>query len=125
MSDLSWHVTHPSDEVRKVIMENPDLPISVLAGGDLVDHNDDFYWVYASSISCYVGEYLDCVKLDYDLGETVITDRDYLREKLEWYMADEEKYKELSESEFDTIVDDEMRKYDPYWKKAIFIYADA
>ena len=119
----SLNISKSTEELRKLIMENPDLPIAVLAGSDLVDY-DEYYWVFAGSISCNVGEYLDCVKLDYDLGDAVITDRDYLREKLEWYMADEEKYKDLSESEFDTVVDDEMRKYDTYWKKAIFIYAD-
>lgn len=126
MEDKSLKLTRSSEELRKLIMENPDLPIVVMAREDLYKDSGCQYTI-ASSISYYTGEYLDTlnpIDSNYDLGESVICDRDDLREKLLWYMEDEDRYKDLSDAEFDIVLDAEVKKYDPYWKKAIFIDAD-
>lgn len=70
----SYSITKDSDELKKLIEENPELPIVVLAGEDATD--GDHSWMYCSCISFSVDEILDCDYLDY--GDTVFTDRDRL-----------------------------------------------
>ena len=35
-----------------------------------------------------------------------------------------EDLEDVSDEEFDRAVEEEMKKYEPYWKKVIAIYAD-
>jgi hypothetical protein len=117
----SLNISKSSEELRKLIMENPDLPIAVLVGEDVCDTG--FYWTYVPDISCHIGEYLDCE--DYEkFSEYVITDRDDFEERLQDIMADQDEYKDMSDDDFENAVKTELAKYDQYWKKAIFIYAD-
>ena len=60
---MSYSLTHSSDELKKLILENPDLPIVVLAGEEASGY--DFYWTYCSSVSCHISEILDCDYYDY------------------------------------------------------------
>lgn len=114
---MSYSLTHNSDELKKLILENPDLPIVVLAGEEASSY--DFYWTYCSSVSCHIGEILDCDYYDYD--DAVFTDRDRLEEKIEDDLYDE--YCDKSEEEYDAAVKRELEKYEPYWQKVIAIYA--
>lgn len=114
---MSYSLTHSSDELKKLIFENPDLPIVVLAGEEASSY--DFYWTYCSSVSCHISEILDCDYYDYD--DTVFTDRDRLEEKIEEDLYDE--YCDKSEEEYDAAVKRELEKYEPYWQKVIAIYA--
>lgn len=112
-----YSLTHSSDELKKLIFENPDLPIVVLAGEEASSY--DFYWTYCSSVSCHISEILDCDYYDYD--DTVFTDRDRLEEKIGDDLCDE--YYGKSDEEFEAAVKRELKKYEPYWKKVIAIYA--
>ena len=38
--------------------------------------------------------------------------------------ADEPEYEDLTEQEFDTLIENKLKEYEPYWVKAIFICAD-
>lgn len=117
MTMNNGYITQSTEELKKLILENPDLPIVVLAGEEA--HCDGFYWAYCSSISFHIGEVLDCDFCDYD--DSIFTDRDRFREKIEddlW-----EDYHELSDEEYDAAIDREVAKYEPYWKKVIAIYA--
>lgn len=113
----TYSLTHSSDELKKLIFENPDLPIVVLAGEEASSY--DFYWTYCSSVSCHISEILDCDYYDYD--DTVFTDRDRLEERIEDDLYDE--YCDKSDEEYDAAVKRELEKYEPYWKKVIAIYA--
>ena len=44
----SYTLTKESDELKKLILENPDLPIVVLAGEDA--SCGDHYWMFCSDI---------------------------------------------------------------------------
>lgn len=112
----TYSLTKSSDELKKLILENPDLPIIVLADED--SNCGDCRWTYCSKITFAINEILDCDYYDYD--DVVFTDRDRLEEKItddlfddyhmngeEWYMAVKRKLEEL----------------EPYWKKVIAIYA--
>ena len=112
-----YTLTKQSDELKKLILENPDLPIVVLANEDSVC--DYFGWTFCSSISFHIDEILDCDYYDYD--DMVITDRGRLEEVIEDRLYDD--YHDKSEEEYDAAVKREVEKYEPYWKKVIAIYA--
>ena len=113
----NYSLTQKTDELRKLILENPELPIVVLANHD--SSSGDYSWTYCSSISFHIDEILDCDFYDYD--DTVFTDRGRLEEKIDDDLWEE--YHEKSEEEYDAAVKREVEKYEPYWKKVIAIYA--
>lgn len=109
-------LVHDSKELRRLIAENPDLPIVVLAGEEA--NNGDWWWMYCSSVDCSLGLILD-VRTPYDIG-TVFTDRD----EFEQAILDSIPYDDArTEAEIDAFVKSELEKYEPYWKKVIAIYA--
>ena len=111
-----YTLTEKTDELKRLILENPDLPIVVLAGEEA---HSDFYWTYCSDISFNIGEILDCDFYDYD--DSVFTDKDRLEEYIEDMLCDE--YYEKSEEEYEAAIKDKLAELEPYWKKVIAIYA--
>ena len=69
-----YSLTKTTEELKKLILENPDLPIAVLAGEDA--NIGDEYWMFCSRISFSIGEILDYDYYDY--GGTVFTEREML-----------------------------------------------
>lgn len=115
----TYSLVQNTDKLKKLIFEHPDLPIVVLAGQEA--HNDSYYgWMYCSDISFAIDEILDCDFYDYD--DSVFTDRDRLEEKIEDDLYDE--YHRKSDEEYELAIEQEVKKYDPYWKKVIAIYAN-
>ena len=113
----TYSLTKSSDELKKLILENPDLPIVVLAGEDA---NIGYWgWTYCSSISFGINEILDYEF--YDNDDTVFVDRDRFEEKIADDIYDE--HEELSDEDCDELIKRELEKYEPYWKKVITIYA--
>ena len=106
-----------SDELQKLILENPDLPIVVLANEDST--SGDFCWTYCSSISFGIDESLDCDYYDYD--DTVFVDRDRLEEHIGDMLYDE--YCDKTDEEYEAAIKNKMAELEPYWKKVIAIYA--
>ena len=115
--DRTYSLTQKTDELKKLMAENPDLPIVVLAGQEA--SGDYWGWTYCSSISFGIDEILDCDYYDYN--DTVFTDRDRLEEKIGDDLWDE--YHQQSDENYDAAVKRELEKYEPYWKKVIAIYA--
>jgi hypothetical protein len=114
-----YSLTQKTDELKKLILENPDMPIVVLAGEDA---NDGYYsWMFCSSISFHIEEILDYDFYDYDYDDAIITDRDRLEELIEDILYDE--YCDKTEEEYEAAIKNEVEKYEPYWKKVIAIYA--
>lgn len=114
----TYTLIQKTDELRKLILENPDLPIAVLCGEDA---NAGYCgYMFCSKISFSIGEILDCDFYDYD--DAVFTDRDRLKEKITEDLCD--KYPDISDKEFNALVKEKVKKYEPYWQKAIMIYAD-
>lgn len=114
----AYSLIKETDELKKLILENPNLPIVVLAGQDA--NSGDYGWMFCSSISFGIDEILDCDFRDYD--DVVFNDRDRLEEYIGDMLYD--KYSEKSDEEFDAIVQKELEKYEPYWTKVIAIWAD-
>ena len=113
--------TKQTDELKKLIAEYPDYPIVVMVANEVVA--DDFYgWWYAPSLSFSIGEILDCEQEVND--EKVYTDRDDFEEDLADILGDSGDYDETTDEEFDKVVQEELKKYEPYWKNVIQIRAD-
>lgn len=106
-----------TDELKRLIAENPDLPILILADDESA--SGDGGWTFCSSITFNIEEYLDCEFFDYD--DTVIVDRDRLEEIVEDRLYDG--YLDKPEEEYDKAIKDMLAKLEPYWKKAIVIFA--
>lgn len=124
MTDFrNYSLTKKSDELKKLILENPDLPIVVLAGEDA--NIGDFPWMFCTNISLSIEEIFDCDF--YDDDETIFTDR----ESLEKVIIDKIENGDIDvdvditdEEEFDKAVGRGMEKCESYWKKVIAIYAN-
>ncbi len=117
-----YHMIKDSTELRKMIAENPELPIVVLVGSDAAW--DDYAYTYCTCVSCFVGEILDCEPPFANDG-FVVNDKEDFRERMEeWLVDQDDRYAKMSDAEFDAILAEEMAKYEPYWKKCICIQAD-
>ena len=111
-------VVFNTDELRQLIMDNPTLPIAVLAGPDAnIDYGG---WMFCSRVSVHKGEILDCEQEVND--ERIYTDRDDFEEDLTDYLSYE--YDSPNEYDFDEVVKEKLAEYEPYWKECILIYAD-
>lgn len=113
-----YSLVKETDELRKLILENPDLPIVVLAGQDA--NIGEYGWTYCSYISFGIGEILDCDFYDYD--DIVFTDRDRLEEYIEDVMFNENVPR--TDEEWETEKEKRLKELEPYWKKVIEIRAD-
>lgn len=111
---------HDATELRKLIAENPDLPIVVIAGEE-ANNGDSYYWMYCSSVSAQIEEILDA-RLPFD-DERVFSDREMIEEAIADHLNDKET-ENLSEEDFDALVKTEIVKYEPYWRKVIAVYVD-
>lgn len=113
-----YTLTQPTDELRKLILENPDLPIVVLAGEDA--NSGWSGYMFCTSISFSIGEILDYNFYGYD--GSVFIDRNDLEEIIIDNFSDE--YPDIPIEEFNALVEKEVKKYEPYWKDVIMIWAD-
>ena len=108
-----------TDELRKLILENPTLPIVVLTDYEVVA-DEGGYW-YGKSVSYEIKELLG-VKSGYDVGR-IIDDRSDLEELLSDRMCEEEWTKDLTNEEYQEAVHRKMKEYEPLWTKCICIYS--
>ncbi len=113
---------HDSIELRRLIAENPELPIIVLAGQSA--SSEDYSWQYCLCVSCEVTIILDCETPFRD--DHIYNDEDDFKEDLADYLLEyySNEFKGLSDEEFEKRLDEEAAKYEPYWKEVIAIYAD-
>lgn len=110
-----------TNELKELITKYPDYPIVVMVANEVVA--DDYYsWWYAPCLSFNIGEILDC---EQDINdEKVYVDRDNFEEDVRDILADNEELENVSDKIFDKMVENELKKYEPYWKKVIQIKAD-
>jgi hypothetical protein len=119
MEKHDFGAIHDAQPLRKLIAENPDLPIVVLVGNDAACY--EYAWTYCTSVSCGVDNILD-VKTPYDGdGERVFTDEIEFEEEISDQLFNDETAK-LSDEQYDAMVQAEVEKYAPYWRKVIAVY---
>ena len=97
-------------ELRKLIMENPDLPLLIFCGEEA--YNDDYPYsmAYASN-----GEIQELT-----LYDDFWMDKDDYAEKLRDDLAFEEEYKDMTDEEYDAMIDQKVNETE--FVKAIIIY---
>lgn len=111
---------HSADELKQLIVENPDLPILVFAGDDA--NNGDYSYMSCSYVSAKKGEFLDCRQ---QIDECkCYTDRDDFEDDVENVLAEEKQYRDLSDDEFNTLVEQTVNEYDDFWKPCILLHVD-
>ena len=110
-----------TDELKNLITEHPDYPIVVMVANEVVA--DDYYgWWYAPCLSFSIGEILDC---EQDINdEKTYTDRDEFEDDMYSKYEDNEEYEKLDNYEFDEMIENKLKEYEPYWRKVIQIRAD-
>lgn len=108
---------HDCHELRKLILENPGLPLLIFAGEDC--NSGDYSYMSCSTVSASVGEFLDFQQTVND--ERCYTDRDEFQEDLE-----DKLYQTFdgSDKEFEEYAEEILCEYDPYWKPCIIVYVD-
>ena len=111
---------HSADELKQLIVENPDLPILVFAGDNA--NNGDYPYMSCSYVSAEKGEFLDC-------GQQIdeckcYTDRDDFADDVENVLAGVERYRDLSDDEFNALVEQTVNEYDEFWKPCILLHVD-
>lgn len=110
-----------STELKKLLQENPSLPLLVFATDEA---NKGNWFSELASVRTYKGICLDCPKdMPIPNGERIYTDESDLQEDLEEGLHEE--YFNLSEDEFKALVQSRMEDYKPYWKECIIVMVDA
>ena len=116
------NLTKDTTELKRLIAENPDLPIVVLVGEEA--NGGDYSWMYCDRVTFRVEEMLDA---EAPYQEEVETDRTNFEEQMEEWLWDKmggnDRDSKLTEEEFQTALTEEKAKYEPYWKKVIAIFA--
>lgn len=116
-----YRLIHDATALRKLIAENPDLPIVVLAGEEA--NGGDWSWVYCASVDCNITEILD-IKTPYDRDDGIVfDDKGDFEEAVADVLEDREECKNMTNAEFDETVKRETAMYDRYWRKVIAVYA--
>lgn len=106
-----------TDELRRLILENPSLPLLVFAGEDC--NIGDYSYMACSSVNASLGEFLDCQQVIND--EYCFTDRDEFQEEMENRLCDSF---DGSDEEFKKFIKAKLAEYEPYWKPCIILYVD-
>lgn len=98
-------------ELRKLIMENPDLPLLIFCGEE--SYYDDGY--------SYSMAYASNAKIqELTLYNDIWMDKDDYAEKLSDDLAFEEEYEDMTDEEYDKMIDQKVNETE--FVKAIVIY---
>ena len=115
-------------EIRKLILENPDLPIVFRANDEA--NNGDYTYMFCTYVYAQIGEVLDC---EQEIDEGIIfTDRESFEDAVyDKVVDDAEEYNYsmyggkighvLSEEDVEAEAKRVMSEYAPYWKPCILI----
>lgn len=105
-------------DLKKLMFENPDLPLLFMAGN--TGNDGDFMYMSCHSISASKCELLDDSP---NFGDgSIYTSKEQLREDLEFYLLGEGENCELNGRQFKKLVDEEMEKYEDKWRECIIVY---
>lgn len=114
---ISTGILQDSQELKQLILENPDLPLLVFAGEEC--NSGDYCFMACTSVCAKVGEYLDCMQ-EIE-SEHCFSDKNEFIEALENNLCDNF---DGSDQEFEAYIKEVAAEYAPYWKKAIIVYVN-
>lgn len=110
---IQRNIVNNTKELRKAILDHPELPIVVIAGQGA---SDEDYSMFCSYIQVEIGEFLDCKDF-----EKAYTDREEFREDMEDYYYSGFDGTKL---EFNKYINKKLDKYEQYWINCIILYVD-
>ena len=116
--DLS-DIASNSNELRNLIVSNPNLPIIVLAGGNA--NLDDTTWTCCYDMFAEIAEILDTDDVPL-YCDNVYTDRNDFYDMLYEYLEDE--YGAFDKTSLDDLFQKYIIKYESHWKTVIAVYVD-
>ena len=106
---------HNTENLKKLISENQDLPLLVFAGEEASSY--DYSWTCCTDVSVEKGEVLDCKGPN---DERLYTDRDDLQDDVEDEIYDE--FGELPDEEYEKLLKERMSEYEKYWTECIILW---
>lgn len=106
-----------TEGLRKLILENPDLPICVLVNSEVVLDDSYTSWC-APEVRYYLGQVLDCTGVD---ENKIYDDPDDLRDDfIDMFYSE---YEDKTDDEIFAMADEKMKEFEGHWVKCIQIYA--
>lgn len=102
------------EELIKIIEENKDLDIVVMASTD--ELTDEYGSILMEKLSV---EVTDIYKSPRD--DIIYFDKKDVIDELQEFLADDEKYMNMSDDEYDKICEEKSKEY--FYKRAIVIWA--
>lgn len=105
-----------NDDIRKLIIDNPDLPLVFIASDTA--YCEDYSSMFFTDVSAYIGEMLDCQQEINDL--ITYTDREDFEEAVYEHLDLDPDF-EGTEDEFDAELKRIIEEYEPYWRKVILV----
>ena len=126
MKIVETGLLYKTDLLKKLILENPELPLLVFAGSEACP--EDWGSCACSDVYACIGEYLDAeteFMSNDDMG-MCYEDRFQFEEDLaDWLEYNErENHPGMTEDEWDAEVERRICEFDPYWKKCIILRVD-
>ena len=106
-----------NSELRKLISDNPDLPIVFLANEDA--NNGEYSTMFCTFVSARIGEVLDCQQEIDD--EVIYTDREAFEDKIFEDIETITGYYDRPEKWYEAETKRIASEYEPYWKPCILI----
>ena len=113
---INDYLVHKTDKLRQLILENPDLPLFVFVGQYAAS---DWAWTACSDVKAKIGEVMDCNPVEDE--ERIYTDREEFEDMISDYYSSDFNG---TDAEYDELVENKLKEYEPYWKKCIILYAD-
>ena len=110
MSLLSMCSLKDTTVLRNLILDNPDLPVLIFCGEEA--WNGEYGYTQADASQGKIEELT--------LYDDLWIDKDDYREKLSDDLCDEEEYKDLSDEEYDKMLDEKVEETE--FVKAIVIW---
>ena len=118
---LKGDLIHETEKLRKLLIENPECPLLILAGEDA--NSGDYSYMVCTDISC---EKKSVLILDNDAPDPPNDELIYVGEdELEDDIADQvyDDMPEASDEDQDAEIKKRMTMFEPYWKECIVVYA--
>ena len=104
---------HTGEQLRKLLLEYPKLPVIVFARDTGIDGNYDE--MCCTNVSAEVGEFLDCQQ---EIRDECFTSRDHFRDEVYDFV---DFNSDLEEDELEDAVEEAIEEYEPYWKPCIIL----
>lgn len=106
---------HSTEVLRRMILENPNLPLVIFAGEEA--NSGDYSWMCCTDVRCENGEILDCEGPN---DERIYTDRDELENDVADQLYGE--FGNIPDDEFNRLLKEKMAEYEEYWTDCIILW---